>query len=182
MNCLACGHANAAESRFCNQCGGRLDQGILRPEAATSRSYTPKYLADKIFQSRSAMEGERKQVTVLFCDIVGSTPLAARLGADRMHSVLNEFFGVAMAEVHRFEGTVNQVLGDGFMALFGAPIAHEDHARRAVMAALAVRDEVAGHVWATLPHGESLRIRMGLNMGAVVFGKIGDDLRMDFTH
>ena len=181
MNCLACGHANAAESRFCNQCGGRLDQGILRPEAATSRSYTPKYLADKIFQSRSAMEGERKQVTVLFCDIVGSTPLAARLGADRMHSVLNEFFGVAMAEVHRFEGTVNQFLGDGFMALFGAPIAHEDHARRAALAALAVRDAVAGRAWATLPQGETLQIRIGLNMGGVVFGKIGDDLRMDFT-
>src|SRR6266850_5877472 len=100
-------------------------------------SYTPKHLADKILTTRSALEGERKQVTVLFCDIANSTPLAARLGPEAMHMLLNRFFEVALDEVHRYEGTINQFLGDGFMALFGAPIAYEDHARRGVLAALA---------------------------------------------
>src|SRR5262245_51592265 len=91
-------------------------------------SYTPKHLADKMLTTRSALEGERKQVTVLFCDIANSTPLAARLGPEAMHTLFNRFFELALDEVHRYEGTINQFLGDGFMALFGAPIACEDHA------------------------------------------------------
>src|SRR5215472_4831890 len=102
-------------------------------------SYTPKHLAEKILTSRSALEGERKQVTVLFCDLANSTPIAERLGPEHMHTLLNRFFEVALNEVHRYEGTINQFLGDGFMALFGAPIAHEDHARRGVLAALALQ-------------------------------------------
>jgi hypothetical protein len=93
-------------------------------------SYTPKHLAEKILTSRSALEGERKQVTVLFCDLANSTPIAERIGPEAMHTLLNRFFEVALHEVHRYEGTINQFLGDGFMALFGAPLAHEDHARR----------------------------------------------------
>ena len=99
-------------------------------------SYTPKHLAEKILTSRSALEGERKQVTVLFCDLANSTPIAERLGPEHMHTLLNRFFELALEAVHRYEGTINQFLGDGFMALFGAPIAHEDHARRGVLAAL----------------------------------------------
>ena len=102
-------------------------------------SYTPKHLAEKILTSRSALEGERKQVTVLFCDLANSTPIAERLGPEHMHTFLNRFFELALSEVHRYEGTINQFLGDGFMALFGAPLAHEDHARRAVFAALALQ-------------------------------------------
>jgi hypothetical protein len=102
-------------------------------------SYTPKHLAEKILTSRSALEGERKQVTVLFCDLANSTPMAERIGPEAMHILLNRFFELALQEVHRYEGTINQFLGDGFMALFGAPLAHEDHAKRAVLAALALQ-------------------------------------------
>jgi Adenylate and Guanylate cyclase catalytic domain len=107
-------------------------------------SYTPKHLAEKILTSRSALEGERKQVTVLFCDLATSTAIAEKIGPEAMHTLLNGFFAVALEAVHRYEGTINQFLGDGFMALFGAPIAHEDHARRGVLAALALQRTPAG--------------------------------------
>jgi class 3 adenylate cyclase len=145
-------------------------------------SYTPKHLADKILTTRSALEGERKQVTVLFCDIANSTPLVARLGPEAMHTLFNRFFELALDEVHRYEGTINQFLGDGFMALFGAPIAYEDHARRAVLAALGLQHRLGERrVDFGLPSGEDLAVRMGLNTGLVVVGSIGDNLRMDYT-
>ena len=115
------------------------------PQEREPLSYTPPHLAEKILTSRSALEGERKQVTVLFCDLTNSTPLAARLGPERMHTLLNRFFELALDVVHRYEGTINQFLGDGFMALFGAPIAHEDHARRAVLAALELQRTLTEH-------------------------------------
>jgi class 3 adenylate cyclase len=118
---------------------------------------------------RSAIEGERKQVSVLFCDIVRSSALAAELGPEEFHLVIDRFFRVAMAEVQRYEGTINQFLGDGFMALFGAPIAHEDHARHAVLAALGIAAQSA------------VPVRIGINSGLVVVGTIGDDLRVDYT-
>ncbi|HWH85083.1 MAG TPA: adenylate/guanylate cyclase domain-containing protein [Burkholderiaceae bacterium] len=119
-------------------------------------------------------------MTVLFCDVADSTQMSERLGAERMHGVLNAFFDMALENVHRLEGTVNQFLGDGFMALFGAPIAHEDHARRAVLTALAIRDQIGSRsAEFGLPQG--FQIRMGLNTGLVVVGKIGDNLRMDYT-
>ncbi|MGN6377779.1 MAG: AAA family ATPase [Gaiellales bacterium] len=118
---------------------------------------------------RGAIEGERKQVSVLFCDIVRSSGLSAELGPEEFHRVIDRFFQVALAEVHRYEGTVNQFLGDGFMALFGAPIAREDHARRAVLAALGIAAQA------------QVRIRIGINSGLVVVGSIGDDLRVDYT-
>jgi class 3 adenylate cyclase/tetratricopeptide (TPR) repeat protein len=128
------------------------------------------------------MQGERKPVTVLFCDLVSSTALAERLGPDRMHALLGAFFDRVLAQIHRFEGTVNQFLGDGLMALFGAPIAHEDHARRAALAALGIRRVVTEQPF-TLESGEevSLTLRMGLHTGFVVVGAIGDNLRMDYT-
>ena len=118
---------------------------------------------------RSAIEGERKQVSVLFCDIVRSSALAAELGPEEFHLVIDRFFRVALAEVHRYEGTINQFLGDGFMALFGAPIAHEDHARHAVLAALGIAAQ------------SEVPVRIGINSGLVVVGTIGDDLRVDYT-
>ena len=145
-------------------------------------SYTPPHLAEKILTSRSALEGERKQVTVLFCDLANSTAIAERIGPENMHTLLNHFFELALHEVHHYEGTINQFLGDGFMALFGAPIAHEDHARRAVLAALDLQrtlrdhhEELGGE------HGVALSFRMGLNTGVVVVGSIGNDLRLDYT-
>ena len=144
----------------------------------TPLTYTPPHLAEKILTSRSALEGERKQVTVLFCDITNSTALAERLGPEAMHTLLNHFFELALAEIHRYEGTINQFLGDGFMALFGAPIAHEDHARRAVLAALDIQRALHER------RGDdpsSIQVRLGLNTGLVVVGAIGDNLRMDYT-
>jgi class 3 adenylate cyclase len=145
-------------------------------------SYTPPHLAEKILTSRSALEGERKQVTVLFCDLAHSTPLAARLGPERMHTLLNRFFALALEEIHRYEGTVNQFLGDGCMALFGAPVAHEDHARQAVLTAMGLQRTLKDH-HADLgePYGVECAFRMGINTGMVVVGGIGDNLRMDYT-
>jgi class 3 adenylate cyclase len=143
-------------------------------------SYTPKHLAEKILTSRSALEGERKQVTVLFCDLANSTPIAERLGPEHMHTLLNRFFELALNEVHQYEGTVNQFLGDGFMALFGAPLAHEDHARRGVLAALALQHALK-EADLGKPYGEACQFRMGLNSGLVVVGSIGDNLRMDYS-
>lgn len=181
MNCPTCGHENRAEARFCDACGSPLaaDAGVAR---AAPRSYTPAHLAQRILTLRSALEGERKQVTVLFCDIADSTPLVQRLGPEAMHGVLNRFFELALDAVHEVEGTINQFLGDGFMALFGAPLAHEDHARRALSCALSLgqrlRQAAAQQPGSPLAQ---LRLRIGINTGAVVVGTIGDNLRMDYT-
>ena len=138
IQCPSCLHDNADSQKFCGECGARLSPA--KPERPAS--YTPQHLVQKVLASRSALEGERKLVTVLFCDIANSTPLAARLGAEAMHTLLDRFFALALAGVHRYEGTINQFLGDGFMALFGAPVAHEDHARRALLAASAIQREL----------------------------------------
>jgi class 3 adenylate cyclase/tetratricopeptide (TPR) repeat protein len=150
-------------ARFCSECGHAV---AAVPAAA---SYTPRHISEQILAVRSAIEGERKQVSVLFCDIVRSSALAAELGPEEFHLVIDRFFQVALGEVHRYEGTVNQFLGDGFMALFGAPIAHEDHARRAVLAALGITARA------------EVQVRIGINSGLVVVGTIGDDLRVDYT-
>jgi class 3 adenylate cyclase/tetratricopeptide (TPR) repeat protein len=145
-------------------------------------AYTPAHLAERILASRHAIAGERKQVTVLFCDIVNSTSLAERLGPEAMHALLDRFFERSLAEVHRYEGTLNQFLGDGFMALFGAPLAHEDHARRAVLAAWGIIDSLRERpLEFTAGDVRERSVRMGLNSGFVVVGKIGDNLRMDYT-
>ena len=149
-------------------------------QAGEPLSYTPKHLAEKILTSRSALEGERKQVTVLFCDLANSTAIAAKIGPEAMHTLLHRFFVLALDAVHRYEGTINQFLGDGFMALFGAPIAHEDHARRAVVAAVALQRTLT-EADLGKPYNVACAIRMGLNSGLVVVGSIGDNLRMDYS-
>ena len=119
---------------------------------------------------------------MFFCDIANSTPLAERLGPEKMHGLLNQFFELALDEVHRYEGTINQFLGDGFMALFGAPIAHEDHARRAVLAAVSLRQRLhEGSTPLGQQYGVEVATRMGLHTGSVIVGAIGDNLRMDYT-
>jgi len=155
---------------------------LLPARFASPVAYTPRHLADRILSSRSALEGEHKRVTVLFCDIAGSSILAEKLGSERMHDLLQRFFEPAMEEIHRYEGTINQFLGDGFMALFGAPLALEHHERQALLAAVALRDRVRNEL-ATIPGvpGAKLAVRMGMNTGLVVVGKIGDNLRMDYT-
>src|SRR5215210_8072233 len=168
--CPRCGTENPPGFKFCGECGGPLGSRnpVETPEAPALsapalRSYTPPHLSESILQNGAVLEGERKQVTVLFCDLVGSTALAERLGPETMHMLLNRFFELALGEVHRYEGTINQFLGDGFMALFGAPIAHEDHARRAVLAGLGLQKLLLEHR-AELGerHGAELRARMGI--------------------
>jgi class 3 adenylate cyclase/tetratricopeptide (TPR) repeat protein len=152
------------------------------PLTPDPRDYTPKHLAEKILTSRAALEGERKQVTVLFADVKGSMELAEQVDPEEWHRILDRFFALLADGVHRFEGTVNQYTGDGIMALFGAPIAHEDHAQRACYAALHLRDELRRYAdELRVSHGLNFSIRMGINSGEVVVGKIGDDLRMDYT-
>ena len=183
--CAGCGRSNDPGARFCNGCGTPLEGSAGAPSdraERSPRSYTPKYLADKILQSRSALEGERKQVTVLFADVKGSMELAARVDAEAWHTILDGFFSILVDGVHRFEGAVNQYTGDGIMALFGAPIAHEDHAQRACYAVLSLRDELQRYAREVKrSHGLGFATRMGLHSGEVVVGKIGDDLRMDYT-
>src|SRR5712691_3225745 len=154
----------------------------VRTEERAPLAYTPKHLAEKILTSRSALEGERKQVTVLFADVAGFTTLAEQLDPEVVHEIINRCFEGITAEVHRFEGTINQYTGDGVMALFGAPIPHEDSPRRAVHAALGIQRAI-GDVAQALQaeRGLSLQMRIGVNTGPVVVGKIGDDLRMDYT-
>ncbi len=179
MRCPNCATELPDTAKFCLECGRDL-----RPRAgfASPAAYTPKHLAERILTTRAALEGEHKQVTVLFCDIANSTPLAEQVGPERMHALLNGFFELALAEVHRYEGTINQFLGDGFMALFGAPLAHEDDARRAVRAAVAIRRALRDRSsYAGLGPGAQLAVRIGMNTGLVVVGSIGDNLRMDYT-
>jgi class 3 adenylate cyclase/tetratricopeptide (TPR) repeat protein len=155
---------------------------LPQPVPLPSRDYTPRHLRDQILQSRSAMEGERKQVSVLFADIQGSMELAAQLDPEQWHRILEGFFAILTEGVHRFEGTVNQYTGDGIMALFGAPIAHEDHAQRACFSALHLQRAITRYaIDVKREHGVGFSTRMGINSGEVVVGRIGDDLRMDYT-
>jgi class 3 adenylate cyclase/tetratricopeptide (TPR) repeat protein len=185
ITCPHCAFINEPEDRFCGGCGQILTPPTLAPIGAPERpphTYTPKHLADKILTSRSALEGERKQVTVLFADTVGFTALAREIDPEVVHEVMDHCLGLMSTEVHRFEGTVNQYTGDGIMALFGAPIAHEDSPSRAVHAALGMlraMQDFGRELQAQ--RGFSLQIRIGVNTGLVVVGKIGDDLRMDYT-
>jgi class 3 adenylate cyclase/tetratricopeptide (TPR) repeat protein len=166
------------------------DAGTTAPAPAPSTTiqdrapltYTPPYLAEKILTSRAALEGERKQVTVLFADLKGSMALLADRDPEEARQLLDPVLERMMAAVHRYEGTVNQVMGDGIMALFGAPIAHEDHAVRACYAALAMQGSVQQYAAEVQrAQGVPVQIRVGLNSGEVVVRAIGSDLHMDYT-
>jgi class 3 adenylate cyclase len=183
--CDSCGAPVSASARFCNQCGATQSEaalsGAAAPDRGAPRDYTPRHLADRILTSRAALMGERKQVTILFADVKGSMVLAEELDPERWHDILDRFFEILASGIHRFEGTVNQYTGDGVMALFGAPLAHEDHAQRACFAALHLQRELRIFADELRLEGVNLSVRQGLNSGDVVVGKIGDDLRMDYT-
>jgi len=152
------------------------------PHGAGHRpAYTPPHLERQTLVGPEALRGSKKSVTVLFCDLVDSTAIAREIGPEPMHEFLSQFFACALAEVHRYDGTVNQFLGDGFMAIFGAPVAFEDHAARAGLAALAIRTSLANKRQSATPGWSRAKVRMGLNSGHVVVGAIGDDLRLDYT-
>jgi class 3 adenylate cyclase len=154
----------------------------IPPPTTDPRSYTPKHLAEKILTSRSSLEGERKQVTVLFADLKGSMDLGEKVDPEEWYRIMDRFFQILSDGVHRFEGTVDKFTGDGIMAIFGAPIAHEDHARRACYAALHLRDELRRYAEELKrTRGLSFSVRMGLNSGEVVVETIGDDLKMVYT-
>jgi class 3 adenylate cyclase/tetratricopeptide (TPR) repeat protein len=181
LRCAACDTELRPVARFCDACGAPQEHRTPAP-ARSPRDYTPPHLARRILRQRSALEGEHKQVTVLFLDVKGSMGLAEAVDLETWHRIMNRFFQIVSGVIHGFEGTINQFTGDGVMALFGAPIAHEDHAQRACHAALSLRDELSGYAEELQQReGLAFSVRMGLNSGEVVVGRIGDDLRMDYT-
>ncbi len=195
----ACGHGNPPGQNFCWECGAALAVSATSVGFAPSSTvpaappsspfrdaapvtYTPKHLAEKILTSKSAVEGERKGVTVMFTDVSGFTAMSERLDPEEVHAIMDRAFEVILAAVHRYEGTINQFLGDGVMALFGAPIAHEDHPDRALRAALTIQKGLEPLRYDVRhAHGVDFRVRMGINTGLVFVGAIGKDLRMDYT-
>ena len=180
LACPACGHGNAPASRFCEDCGGALDSA--RGPAPAPAVYTPPHLASRILTTRGALEGERKQVTVLFADVRGSLELLADRDPEEARQLLDPVLERMMEAVHHYEGTVNQVMGDGIMALFGAPLAHDDHAQRACYAALRMQEHVGRYGdEMQRAHGLPVQIRVGLNSGEVVVRAIGSDLHMDYS-
>jgi class 3 adenylate cyclase/tetratricopeptide (TPR) repeat protein len=181
--CPQCGGQLSATAKFCSECAHPVDQPVVPPQRfASPQTYTPKHLAEKILTSKSALEGERKLVTVLFADLKGSMELLADRDPEEARKLLDPVLERMMEAVHHYEGTVNQVMGDGIMALFGAPLAHEDHAVRACYAALRMQESVkkyAGEVRRS--HAAVVKIRVGLNSGEVVVRAIGSDLHMEYT-
>jgi len=209
VTCPRCGAAVGPGFRFCPDCGTEIGKPALassaggRGDAAPATAadkmdrrpappgdarlerlarHIPVSLAEKIRATTGAIEGERKRVTVLFCDLVGSTAIAERLDPEDYHDLLEEYLELAFRQVYRFEGIVNQLAGDGLMALFGAPVSHEDAPRRAVHAALAIRDAIAElDRESERARGLTLQVRIGVHTGPVVVGTVGNDLKMDYT-
>ena len=182
-SCPSCGFVNQGDVKFCGGCGAAMTAVApsLRP-APSPESYTPQHLAARILTSRTALGGERKQVTVLFADLKGSMELLADRDPEEARKLLDPVLERMMEAVHRYEGTVNQVMGDGIMALFGAPLAHEDHAVRACYAAIRMQDAINRYAERVRKdHGVTLRIRVGLHSGEVVVRSIDSDLRMDYS-
>jgi class 3 adenylate cyclase len=209
MKCPRCQHENRPGAKFCEECAAPLARGCVNcgaqlsatakfcsegahpagPAAApppqrfrAPEAYTPKHLAEKILTSKAALEGERKQVTVLFADLKGSMELLADRDPEEARKILDPVLERMMEAVHRYEGTVNQVMGDGIMALFGAPVAHEDHAVRACYAALRMQESVKKYAEEVRrSYAAVVKIRVGMNSGEVVVRVIGSDLHMDYT-
>jgi class 3 adenylate cyclase/tetratricopeptide (TPR) repeat protein len=181
--CAKCGRQLSQAAKFCPECAHPVSEApASSPRFASPEAYTPKHLAEKILTSKAALEGERKQVTVLFGDLKGSMELLADRDPEEARKILDPVLERMMEAVHRYEGTVNQVMGDGIMALFGAPLAHEDHAVRACYAALRMQESVKRYSEeARRSHGIEVQIRVGLNSGEVVVRSIGGDLHMDYT-
>lgn len=182
--CPGCKAKIPIGKKFCGECGCHLRESPETPEIDYEQpySYTPKFLIDKILTDRSSIEGERKLVTILFADVAKYTAIAERLDPEDVHQIMDDCFKILMDEIHKYEGTVNQFTGDGIMALFGAPVAHEDHARRACCAALTVQKSLKSYTTRLRQeYGIDFTMRIGLNTGQVVVGSIGDDLRMDYT-
>jgi len=206
MKCPKCQHENPDEAKFCIKCGnpmefhcpkcgantpvsgdfcmecGRLLKEAPPVDYSQPQSYTPKHIKDKILTTRSAIEGERKLVTVFFADVANYTSISEKLDPEEVHQIMDGCFKILMDEIHKYEGTINQFTGDGVMALFGAPVAHEDHAQRACYAALSIQHTISEYGEKIKKDtGIDFKMRIGLNSGPVIVGSIGDDLRMDYS-
>ena len=186
QRCSQCGTSGRPGARFCGQCGASLGEPPAASSAAGGEAprgaYTPKHLADSVLTARSAIEGERRRVTVLFSDMVSFTSLTEQSDPEDVHQIMNHCFGLITDVVHRLGGTINQYTGDGVMALFGAPQALEDGPRRAVQAALDIQRALRDYSRELdAERGLTVQMRIGLHTGIVVVGRIGDDLRMDYT-
>jgi class 3 adenylate cyclase/tetratricopeptide (TPR) repeat protein len=175
--CPACGAGNPPEHKFCGQCGTPLDA----PGAGASTASGPEAPSPQTAGTISTLPGEMRQVTVLFCDIVNSTPLTERLGPEGMRDLVSAFIESSLTEVRRYGGTAPQFTGDGFMALFGAPLTHEDHVRRALLAALGVQRVLLEAGEKPDPARSELAVRIGIHTGTVVFGPIAEKLPMEYT-
>ena len=191
LACPECGKMNPPGSRFCNGCGHNL----TTPSEPTAKElsldekidkiqrYLPKGLTEKILSQRDKIEGERKQVTVLFCDMEGFTPLSEKLGPEEAYAIMDQVYEILIHKVHDYEGTVNEMTGDGIMALFGAPIAVEDAPQRAIRSAMAIHREMGTfsdnmrNEKAGIP---PLKMRIGIHTGPVVVGTLGNNLRVEF--
>jgi len=189
--CLQCGFENPAGFRFCGNCGSSL---LTEQPAATAtsagddeawkrlRSYVPEHLVEKLLASRGKIEGERRNVTVLFADLQGFTTLSETMDPERVYDLLGECMRGFADEIHRYEGTIDKFIGDGIMALFGAPLAHENDPERAVRAALGMLDFLRTfNRRLESEYGLALHVRIGLNAGTVIAGTVGSDLRMQYT-
>ena len=182
--CPKCGSENLPDDKFCGGCGKDLrDYKVVSPlDYSEPQSYTPKYLADKILTARRTIEGERKIVSVLFADVANYTSLSEKLDAEEVQKIMDGCLRILIDEIYKYEGTIDKFTGDGLMALFGAPVAHEDHVQRSCYAALAMQRSIEAY-------GEKIKnqfdmefkMRMGLHTGPVIVGSIGNDLRMDYT-
>ena len=182
--CPNCGAKIPLDRIFCGECGQKLKE-TEEPKSidySKPQSYTPKHLADKILTTRSSLEGERKIVTVLFADVANFTSISEKLDPEEVLQIMDGAFKIMMDETHKYEGTVNQFTGDGIMAIFGAPVAHENHAQRACYTALSIQNEMVDYsAKIERDYGHEFKIRVGINSGPVIVSAIGDDLRMDYT-
>jgi len=191
IKCSKCSHHNPSGSKFCEECGFSLSP--LSEQAPRDLSfdqkiekiqkYLPKGLTEKILSQRDRIEGERKQVTVMFCDMEGFTPLSERLGPEEAYTIMDQVYEILIHKVHDYEGTVNEMTGDGIMALFGAPIALEDAPQRAIRSAYAIHREMTKFSDQMKQEKENIppiKMRIGIHTGPVVVGTLGNDLRVEF--
>jgi class 3 adenylate cyclase/tetratricopeptide (TPR) repeat protein len=188
--CPSCGKMNPIGSKFCSECGYKIVISIEQPSKGLSfdeklakiQRYLPKDLTEKILAQKDKIEGERKQVTVMFCDMEGFTAITEKLGSEKIYSLMDQVYEILIGKVHDYEGTVNELTGDGIIALFGAPIALEDAPQRAIRSALAIHREMTGFsdTMKSKSRIPSIKMRMGIHTGPVVVGSLGNDLRVEF--
>jgi len=191
LACPKCSTTFTPDSLFCDECGYRLSEfhetapkDISFDEKLIKiQKYLPKGLTEKILSQRDRIEGERKLVTVMFCDMAGFTSLSEKLDPEKAYAIIDQVYEILIHKVHDYEGTVNELTGDGIMALFGSPIALEDAPQRAIRSSLAIHREMAkftNRIKQELAGGSSIKMRVGLHTGPVVVGTVGNDLRVEF--